>query len=156
MSASATQDGHNNHQYRVDNLFCSRPSHLQGMLWHPLYPPSYFSKDCPAWGLSLHCQPWVWLTPEFLTKCEWFKRSPISNDVILVITYLQNCEIGPWLMNINRPIRYTERKIGPLFSVCGLKHWSGTVAERAKNPVSGCEKIGCSGRSGSGEQESQK
>jgi len=26
------------------------------------------------------------------------------SDVILVITYLQNCEIGPWLMNTDRPI----------------------------------------------------
>jgi len=41
----------------------------------------------------------------------------ISNDVIVVITYLQNCEIGPWLMNTNRPIRYVERKIGPIFSL---------------------------------------
>jgi len=32
----------------------------------------------------------------------------ISSDVIVVITYLQNCEIGPWLMNTDRPIRYAE------------------------------------------------
>ena len=61
----------------------------------------------------------------------------ISNDVFLVITSLQNCEIGPLLMNTDRPIHYAEWKIGPLFSVCCLKHWSRMGAEQAKNMVSG-------------------
>jgi len=36
-------------------LVCSRPSHFQGVSWRPLFPPSYFTKNCPAWGLLLRC-----------------------------------------------------------------------------------------------------
>jgi len=109
----------------------------------PLHLPSYFTKNCPACGLPLRCQQRVWLNPEFLTKRKWFERFPISNDVTVVITYLQNCEIGPWLMNTDRLICYAEWST---FSVCCLKHWSAPGAEWAKNmvsrsgAVSGCEK----------------
>jgi len=91
----------------------------------------------PCTGPPLALPAVSWLNPEFLTKRQWCKRFPTSNDVILVITYLQNCEIGPWLMNTDRPICYVERKIGPLFSVCCLKHWSWMRVERANNLVSG-------------------
>jgi len=85
------------------------------------------------------------------TKCKWFKWFPISNDVIVVITNLQNCEIVPWLMNTDRAIHYVEWKIGPLFQFVawnigaepeqsGPKIWWVGAEQRA-----GVKKIGWSG-----------
>jgi len=90
------------------------------------YPPSYFTKNCTVHSLPLHCQLWVWLSAEFLTKREWLKLFPISNDVIVVITYLQNCEIGQRLMNTDRPYVTVNEKSVHFFSLLlETLEWSG-------------------------------
>jgi len=109
-------------------------------------------KNCPARGLPLCCQLWVWLNPEFLTKREWLKWFPISNYVIVVITYLKNCKICPWLMNTDRPISYGEWTIfqfaawktgeewehsGPKIWWAGAERWVG-VKKLPGARVGGC------------------
>jgi len=84
-----------------------------------------------------------WRTDIFPSNVIRSTRRSRPNNVTIVITYFQNCEIGPWLMNTDRPVCYVEWKICPLFQ---FGAWNiGAERERSRSRIwwMGAEQWAC-------------